>query len=765
MPGVYEHINFRRENSLRERRGHSVPPKPFTGISADHAGKLRKDIASIKDRLPNEIKGYDDRLLIKLNVEDNFNPDEFKSKNIEVVSQEDKSIVLLFLTQGALEEFEKRIATFGSKGTVTRKNLIEATKSFGLWTPDDRKGNVIKREGLPTTEIFILDVELWPQENPDERKKMTDAFSGFSKQENFQILDSVNNSSITLVRIKCSKENYETILKYRDVRTVDFPQRFALEYSLLETGISDIPNPEPPQKDSPRVAILDSGINANHPLLKTAVGEARTYIDLEGVDDESNHGTLVSGIALYGNVEESIRSKNFIPYFYILSGKILNENNDYEEKFIENQIEKAVREFHKEYGCKIFNLSIGDERRPYSGGKVSSLTVTLDNLSHELGIMFIVSAGNLSKEEILGRISDGKKYPDYLLDAANIFEPANSINSLTVGSIANYDKSRIAEQNPDDPSYQPLAPIDSISPFSRVGFGIGGSIKPELVANGGNLSMNHRLKNLNENGLGVISLNSKFIEGKLFSEKIGTSFSAPYITHLAGRISANSEKYSVTFIKALLVASADSNSVKPKGDLKDEMHLKMRGYGKIDEEFLFKSGEEAVVLYSTDNIQNNKNHFYEIPLPDDFFRGSKRKREITIALAYNSSVRNTRINYRATRIVFKFVKGDSLDEVIKMFDKATSEDDYENIPEYNTNRNISSTMRQKGTVQSSTWQFNIPQSSKFYIVVTRNDNNWAEKISKAEEEYSLVIAVKDKEQSEPRLYTQILQRVRSRVFF
>ena len=61
-----------------------------------------------------------------------------------------------------------------------------------------------------------------------------------------------------------------------------------------------------------------------------------------------NHGTSVSGIALYGDVEESIRSKRFIPYFYILSGKILHENNMHEEKFIENQIKKAVREFHSD---------------------------------------------------------------------------------------------------------------------------------------------------------------------------------------------------------------------------------------------------------------------------------------------------------------------------------------------------------------------------------------------------------------------------------
>ena len=338
------------------------------------------------------------------------------------------------------------------------------------------------------------------------------------------------------------------------------------------------------------------------------------------------------------------------------------------------------------------------------------------------------------------------------------------MNRVTRLSVTKYDRSRVARNNPNDPAYQRLAPIDSVSPFSRVGFGIGGSIKPELMAHGGNQSIDHRSKSLNKNELGVISLNAKFIDGKLFSENIGTSLSTPYITHLAGRISANSKDYSTTFIKALLVASAETDLIKIP-DLNSEEKLRLRGYGKVDEDFLFKSGEEAVVLYSTDKIRNDKNHFYEIPIPEDFFNGKKRKREITVSLAYNSSVRNTRINYRATRISFKFVKGESLEEVIKMFDKETEKEDYDNIPEYGDkkNRNISNTIRSKGTVQASTWSFVQPNPAKFYVVVTRNDFSWAEQIAKVEEEYSIVIIIKDKEQIEPKLYTKISQRIRTRV--
>ncbi|MBE7413254.1 MAG: S8 family serine peptidase [Leptospiraceae bacterium] len=295
--------------------------------------------------------------------------------------------------------------------------------------------------------------------------------------------------------------------------------------------------------------------------------------------------------------------------------------------------------------------------------------------------------------------------------------------------------------------------------FLHLGFGIGGSIKPDLVAYGGNLSIDHRSRSLNKNGLGVISLHSKFLEGNLFTEDIGTSYSAPYITHLAGRVSSYSKDFSSTLIKALLVASAETNSVKIDESIQKEDSFKLRGYGKVDEEFLFRSSEEVVILYATDFIQNDKNHFYEIPIPEDFFLGNKRKREVTVTLSYHSSARNTRVNYRASRISFRLLRKNSMEEVVKMFNKATSKEDYENIPEYNQNRTISSKLRDKGTVQSSTWELKQPRNSNYYLVVTRNDFSWGEKISKTEEEYSLAIVIKDKEAKEAKLYSQIKEKI------
>lgn len=775
MSGVYEHISLSKETIIRDRRSHSVPPPKFKGNSKQHSRLLTGQLKKAKESaILEETPGFDHRLLLKLSVRDSFDPALFESiQGINVVSQENKEIVLLFATDEAMSVFEKRLATYGSTGKVTRKELIEATQFFDLWTAEDRKGEVLRREGLPTTETFILDVELWPLENREERESMLSAFKAKENEYTFSILDTISNNFLTIARCRCNKQAFDKLSRYRDVRTIDLPPRYTPKYSILQTDIEDLPVPKTPSNDAPRVAILDSGVTSGHPLLAPAVGDTRSYINGLGTDDQNGHGTAVAGITLYGDIQSAVESKTFTPHFWILSGRILDGNNEYDETFIENQIEKAVREFNQEYKCRVFNLSIGDANRPYTGGKAGSFPMILDNLAYELGVLFIVSAGNLSKEHILDKMKRGgkKEYPKYLLSESSILEPANAINAITVGSIARYDQSRSSGRYLNDPNYQPVAPRDSVSPFSRIGLGIADCIKPELVAYGGNLGYDQRGGVLQEHGLGELTFNHNFVEGKLLSEKCGTSFATSFITHLAGRLLSdeNVNNKSVLLLRALLIGQANLQTLSFPESLSDDERVKMAGYGRVDEEYLYKSGEEIVVLYNSDKINNDKNHFYEIPLPQDFLTGY-RKREITVTLSYFSPVKNTRVNYRGIRMFYKFVKGESLNKITQMFDKATPKNQFKNIKEVGSsqNRNITAKARSKGTVQSSTWTLKQPdKKSKYFVVVTRNDHPWGEKISNEQEEYALTIVIRDREQSQPRLYTQIKslinQRVKARV--
>src|SRR5439155_11925263 len=158
------------------------------------------------------------------------------------------------------------------------------------------------------------------------------------------------------------------------------------------------------------------------------------------------------------------------PEFWLVSGKIAGAEAEPAE-LLENRIARAVAYFVEHYDCRVFNLSFGDERRPYRGGHVDRLAATLDALAHQYRVLFVVSVGNF--QGVPGVPRDWRtEYPAYLLhDGARVIDPAPALNALTVGSIARLERAHMAVRYPDDPAYQPIARADEPSPFSRTGYG------------------------------------------------------------------------------------------------------------------------------------------------------------------------------------------------------------------------------------------------------------------------------------------------------
>ena len=71
--------------------------------------------------------------------------------------------------------------------------------------------------------------------------------------------------------------------------------------------------------------------------------------------------------------QKRLDAQSFVPELRLFSGRILDETNRSNESLIENQIERAVRYFVDNYGCRVFNLSYGDPNRPYEGGRITGL--------------------------------------------------------------------------------------------------------------------------------------------------------------------------------------------------------------------------------------------------------------------------------------------------------------------------------------------------------------------------------------------------------
>ena len=785
MSETFPHLRLQRETPVNDKRPaqrpHFTPP---SDVSA-HGKSLQQRLETATVEADTDEGGFDERRLFRFTVDDGFSPDELVKlvapilrNDIEIVSQEGKDVVVALMSDEALASFEALLTTLAGGDTPVNKQVFFALQGINGWQAEDRMAWALKQKGFPKKDSFILDVELWPlEDSPSERDSMWASFEEWVQDHNIPILDRVRQPGITLYRVRCDIAQAENLLHYRDIRTVDLPPSYGVSMQMRCLDIQTVGDIPSPPDNAPGVTVLDSGLVTGHPLLSPAIGEAESFLPGKEPADENGHGTLVGGIALYGDVKERIETKNFVPELHLFSGRVLDENNEYQVGFVANHITEAVRYFKDEYGSRIFNLSLGDRNKPYLGGHLRDLAFTLDTLSRELKVLFVVSSGNVDWHTLDG-LEWRNSYPHYLTEEDwVIIDPAPALNVLTVGSLARYDSTISSQRYPEDPSEVAIAGIKEPSPFTRHGPSVGGAIKPDLVAFGGNWVINTRTSNslVLNSGLGELSTNWQAIsDGRLFADESGSSFAAPHIAHHAALLQKELPDASPNLMRALLVAHArvpDEVTQLFKSD--KEAIRAVTGYGQLDPTGLSRSLENEVTLVVEAAIPNKKHHFYEIPIPEDFLSKGRREREISVALAYTPYVRSTRIDYKASRVYFKLVAARDIEEVATIFNQATDKPTYDAIKEIGkeigvSNRSITSSKRNKGTVQSDTWlfkQFNSNatlRNKKLFLVVTRHDFLWGEPHSDTEEDYALVATFRDRNNEEARLYTQIRARLQAR---
>jgi hypothetical protein len=264
-------------------------------------------------------------------------------------------------------------------------------------------------------------------------------------------------------------------------------------------------------------------------------------------------------------------------------------------------------------------------------------------------------------------------------------------------------------------------------------------------------------------------MNSGFAAGQPLSEDAGTSFAAPVVAHKAAKLLAELPNASPHLLRALIgahskwpQASIDILNPHDNADGRERL-LRAVGYGRIDDQALYQSLDRTVTLIANEQIDADRHHFFEVPVPPSWWDGARRERAVTVALAHAPEVRTTRLEYRATKIRFSFVNADTLDEVSTAFRR--NRDD--GMPERPANRWISSEQRNGGTLQVSRWHFRGPiDRNRLFVVVTRQDSPWSTLVDQAED-YALVVVLDDRYHVEVNLYAEVravLQaRARARV--
>lgn len=785
---TYKHLSIAREVLDNSRRTKSPPHFVTREDRRGHGQKLNGYFATAEGLAKKQIGSSDKSpYVLKLEYEGALTFANLNTHGLEFISQEGKQLCVVFASEEGLAKFTAHLQKLGvMDANLTHRQILEAIAGVDAWSAEDRKSWALKNIGLPDTPTFKLDVELWPIQvaHHPSRVQLTTSFETWLAAEHIKKLDRINLDSLLMYRVEVTPEQAQLLLNQRDVRLVDLIPATGISIQQLNRDINELPlNIPPPSNDAARVCILDSGINGNHPLLKPAMAESASFVDEEGDADEAGHGTAVAGVALYGDVEGCNNSNFWKPEFWLFNGKVMKKcphtgNAVYDELTLEVSLTKAVEHF-VELGCRIFNLSLGNNNAPYDGAHVRGLAYILDVLSRRYNILFVVSTGNFcgSENPPVPINSWRDEYPEYLIAAQSaIIDPAPAMTVLTVGSISRHNSTIDSQKYPEIYHLSP-ASENQPSPFTRHGPSVKGAIKPELVAAGGNLASPMRQANAqwapHMRGLGVLTLNHQWTGNTVFKEISGTSLAAPYITHLAGRLLNEYPTASANMLRAMLVNQAylpdavtstfseefRKSYKKAKATWNRDVERDVAGYGVVSEADLFRSSDNVVVLMSEETIENDGCQFFELPLPEDYLRSARGTRELSITLAYSPVVRTTRIEYLATQIYYRLVTGTSLEEVQKHFSQEMKKTTEVLKEARDTNRDIPAQMRNHGTVQSSRWTFKQGKpGEKWFVVVVRQDRDWNPSAAE-KEQYSLVVTVADRDNERAQLYTQIQTRI------
>jgi subtilisin family serine protease len=555
----------------------------------------------------------------------------------------------------------------------------------------------------------------------------------------------------------------DLVLNYPFVFEVTSPEAIVIELEgegeVLEEAEVNLIEPD---DDAAVIGIIDSGIQEAHPLLENAIREdlSFNFIDENGsVADlvtPNGHGTAVAGEVLYaGKIPEE---GDFKLPFFLANYKILNANNRIPEnvqlaKLITTVISKGIDEGE----VRVFNHSI-NSYSPCRLKYMSSWAAAIDKLSYEKDILVIQSAGNLSARSgsnlspsVRDHLSQDRLYPSYLYESScRIGNPGQSLSALTVGSIAHSELSG---------TWESFAKENEPSAFSRTGFGIWDTIKPDVVEYGGDYVYDQNdpenISTKEETSLHLLR-STRTPGAETSKEDVGTSFAAPRVTNIAGNLQNEYPEETTLLYKALIAQGARWPIGFNEENLDQERKLQLLrsyGYGLVDKErSLFNNDHRITLITSGEReIKAKDGHAYKVPIPPQLRTiGDDYDILIEVTLAFSSIPRRTRQrfnSYFATRVDWICSRKEETEDSFKKYlFKEFKDNEYENEGPFSwflgdriDNGQITDTKRNNSCLQKD-WavakSYQLPE--EFFIGV-RGRQGWSlDPLETAK--YSLVVS-------------------------
>ena len=539
------------------------------------------------------------------------------------------------------------------------------------------------------------------------------------------------------------------------------------------------------------VCILDTGVNNGHPLLSPLLSDEDCQsVDLDwGTHDHHRHGSLMAGVAAYGNLAACLATSDSVVIRHCLeSVKILPLPPQHTEPnlwgFITSQgISRAEIQAPQRNRIVCMGVSSVDTR---DRGRPSSWSGQLDQLASgsqdDIQRLLIVCAGNINDLQV------AKNYPEAQI-TDSVHDPGQSWNALTVGAYTCLDQIN----DPTMSGYEPIASKNGLSPFSTTSstWEDMWPIKPEIVMEGGNFAQDECGFVSACDDLSLLSTYYKPNEGYFYPFQM-TSASTAYAAWFAAQIQSEYPIFWPETIRAIMVHSAKWPDYLKKQFVDDDKKkslkrlLRICGYGVPDLQQALYSAAKSITLIAQETIQpfdkkgnssgyrTKDMHLYELPWPKETLLGLPSNTIVAMRVTLSYFIEpgpgeigwKDRYRYASHGLRFHLNSpGESQEEFVKRINVAARLEE-EGKPDTKSSSQhwvIGSKSRDKGSIHSDIWKGTAAELAGSNIISVSPTIGWwreryhLEKWDK-KTRYALVVTIKTPEEKMD-IYTPVATKI------
>jgi hypothetical protein len=371
---------------------------------------------------------------------------------------------------------------------------------------------------------------------------------------------------------------------------------------------------QPPPETAPTVAVLDTGIAEDHPLLeRTLIAPGVSVVPgITSAQDgyPQGHGTGMAGAAAYRELAADIARGGPVSARCRIANVRLWSNDP--AAFWASRTEDAVAEAEAMPGEVVAHLlCLSSGRRPLIPR--TSWSFAVDRLAYNEGAgrLIGVGAGNVPPE------ADPRAYPA-TNQAAELHDPAQAMNALTVGGYTDLDALGAGRAG-----LVPVAAAGQLSPHTTTGT-LNAPIKPDVLMEAGNACPDGTLANTGIEELSVLTTSSRHATGRLLESYDGTSIATAALAGLASDVAAANTSRRAETVRALII-----NSARWPARLRSQLpgrneRLRCAGYGVPSRERSLASTSTRATLIHEGQMapysaagKLDALHLLRLPLPHD----------------------------------------------------------------------------------------------------------------------------------------------------